>query len=558
VSPSKHTPWLAHYPKHVDWQAGIRPRTLPEIVEQSVRRWPKRVALRFFGRALTYESLWQEITSTATALQNQGVKPGMRVALLMPNCPAYVVYYYAILHVGAVVVNINPLLAREEMESLLQDAGASLVVYANLALCTDKLMECRKHPRLVDIGLLPVDFAREIGGVRGWMFRWLKAKELAKNAPTAPVRTQDSLLTDEGDNMPYDRLALLQYTGGTTGLPKAAMLTHANLAANVEQCRRWCRPPLVDGQERMLGVLPLFHVFAMTTVMNLGLAMGMEIRLLPRFDLKQVMAVCRRFRPTVIPGVPSMFAAMAGHRAAHRLGKLGIKCCISGGAALPEAVQKRFESVTGAVLFEGYGLTEASPVCCVNPLENAARSGTIGVPLPQTYAVIRRPTPPYDRLPFGEIGELCIAGPQVMRGYWQKEAETNACFHDEKDGLRWLRTGDLAYMAEDGYVTIVDRLKEMIIRNGYNIYPRHIEEVLLRHPAVLECAVVGEPNHEAGECVVVHLALRPGTQTTDEALMEFLQDKIARYALPSAFVRHASLPKSMIGKILKKQLKGSP
>jgi long-chain acyl-CoA synthetase len=344
-------------------------------------------------------------------------------------------------------------------------------------------------------------------------------------------------------------LAVLQYTGGTTGTPKGVELTHANLTANLRQVQRWfttCRP----GEERVLAVLPLFHVFAMTTAMNAPLSWGAEIVLLPRYEPAQLLAALRRRRPTLFPGVPTLFKAILD-RGAQPADLASVRACISGGAPLPLEVKRAFERASGCVLVEGYGLTEASPVCFCNPVVGENRAGTIGLPLPGVEAEIRALDDAARALPPGERGELVVRGPNVMRGYWQRPAETQAVM--TPDG--WLRTGDIGVMDPDGYVTLVDRIKDLIITSGYNVYPRTVEEALYAHPDIAAATVLGMPDSYRGECVAAFVELRPGAALSEPALRAFLSDKLSPIEMPRLIEIRAELPRTAIGKLSRKELR---
>lgn len=491
-----------------------------------------------------------------------GVGKGVRVGLMLPNCPAFIISYYAILKAGGTVVNFNPLYAPSEIIHQAMDAQLTIMITADLAITLDKLLPIQRNCGIEK--LLVVDFIRQLPFLKGLAFRLLKSRHLADFAPTPQVLAWEPLAEHSEQRLidpvidPLQDIALLQYTGGTTGIPKGAVLTHANVYSNAMQCMEWVRGTLIPGEERFLGVLPLFHVFAMTSIMNLGIALGAELILQPRFEIDPLLAALKRHRPTAMPGVPAMYNAIiqALEKKPALAAIKSLKACISGGAPLPVEIKQRFEELTGSVLVEGYGLTEASPVCACNPLTGKPVAGSIGLPFPATRVSIREPEAPFAPLPINQHGEICVSGPQVMRGYWQKPEEDKHCLFDDSNGRRWLRTGDIGMMDERGYVYVLDRLKDMIITNGYKVYPRHVEEALYTHEAISECAVIGEKDKDSGQKVVAFIVPKPNATANETMLKTYLEKHISKYAMPKHFHFVESLPKSIIGKVLKKNLKG--
>ncbi len=545
-------PWLGHYPKDIDWQEEIVPRALPVMLEETAAKYPRRIAVEFLGRRVGYQDLLIQAQTLASALQKKGISKGDRVGIMLPNCPAYIISYYGILMAGGTVVNINPLYAEAELIHQIEDAGIDILITANLQLIFPKVEVALQQTDLKK--LIIVDFARELPPVKGWLYRIVKMKDLAATSHCKPCSSFHTLIRTIAKPEPVTiepekDIAVLQYTGGTTGVAKGAVLTHANLYINAVQCERWCKSAFSD-HEKVMGVLPLFHVFAMTAIMNLGILRGFELVLLPRFDLVQLLKMVTRIRPTLMPGVPTMFNAINQHDNLSEYDLSSLACCISGGAGLPLEVKQRFEELTGCTVIEGYGLTETSPVAAANPLIGDNRAGSIGLPFPQTHISIRNPDEPAEEMPVGEVGEICIAGPQVMQGYWNRPEEQAHVF--TPDG--YLRTGDLGKMDADGYSYVVDRLKEMIISHGYNIYPRHVEEALYEHDAVAEAAVIGVPDETYGQKVKACVVLKSGFKPSEQDIRLFLEKKLARYAIPREIDFRAELPKSMIGKILKKEL----
>lgn len=520
------------------------------LLDEAVRRFPNNLAIDFLGYRMTYAQLGRAVERATRGFQRLGVRKGTRVGLCLPNTPYYAVCTYAILKAGGTVVNFNPLYVERELRHQVEDSGTTIMVVLDLpdhyrkvapllGGTLEKIVVCPLS------GVLPV--------VKSALYRaanWRKAVRLptdgrqityaeliADATPPAPVAIE-----------PLGDLAVLQYTGGTTGVPKGAMLTHANLSIQVEQLRRWipeCRP----GEERVLGVLPLFHVFALTVVMHLGIALGSELVLLPRFELKQLMRTLARKRPTWVPGVPTLYTAIANAADQGKWDLSFIRMCISGGAPLPAEVRARFEKMTGCHLVEGYGLSETSPVVTISPPDDSAKAGSVGLPIPGTEIEIRALDDPSRAMPTGERGEVCVRGPQVMAGYWNRPDETALVL---KDG--WLHTGDVGYRDEDGFLFLVDRVKDMIISSGFKVYPRVVEEALYRHPAVAEAVVIGVPDTYKGQVPKAFVKLREGMQATADDIRVFLESEISHLEMPREIAFRDEMPKTAVGKISKKDL----
>jgi long-chain acyl-CoA synthetase len=544
--------WLRTYPKDIDWHQEVPVTSVYSLLEQSESRFPHHIALDFKGKCYSYKELGDKVRSFAAGLQSLGVVKGTKVGLFLPNCPQYVIAYYAILKAGGIVVNYNPLYSCIELEHQLRDSETEIMITLDIALLYPKLQPFigKHHLRHVIVGNL----MSVLPAAKSLLYRWLKASERSAIAADAQhSRFMDVLahpaITSIPDIDVHEDIAVLQYTGGTTGTPKGVMLTHANVTANTAMCARWFNQARA-GEETLLGVLPFFHVFAMTVIMNFGISIGARIIMHPRFDMKALLHDIQHKKPTLMPGVPSMFTAICNMPTVADYNLTSLKMCISGGAGLPVEIKQRFERVTGCKLVEGYGLSESSPVVSCNPLYGENKAGSIGIPFPNTILEIVDKNDGMASMPQGEIGEITITGPQVMRGYWKNEEETRAIFKHGK-----LYTGDIGYMDAEGYFFIVDRKKEMILTNGYNIYPRHIEEVLYTHPDVLECAVIGIPNAARGEVPKAFIVLKEGAEANEPAMREFLKNSLAAYSIPSEIVFIDALPKSMIGKILKKELR---
>ena len=541
-------PWLDHYPAGVDWNAVVPEAPLHTLLTNAAARFPNRPAYNFFGRRTRWKEAAEQATRMAAGLQRLGLAPGDRVGLLLPNCPAYPTAFFGALMAGLVVVNFNPLYSPRELEHQARDAGLAALVTLDLVALYPKAAALLTAG-LVG-GLIICPFASMLPGPKRVLFQQFKRKDVA-SIPQDDHHVMWASLQVPGTPAPVaceprTTLAVLQYTGGTSGKPKGAMLSHANLYANTMQGGLWfnrTRP----GQEIVLAALPFFHVFAMTTVLLFSVAHAAEIVMLPRFELSAAIHLIARRRPTFLPGVPTMFNAIAS--APGRADLRSIRYCISGGAPLPAEVKARFEARTGCVVVEGYGLTETSPCVISNPPGGLNKPG-IGLPIPQTDAVLRDPADPARTMPPGERGELCLRGPQIMMGYWQHPEETAAS--TTPDG--YFRTGDIATMDEDGYFAIVDRIKDLILAGGYNVYPRTVEDAIYQHSAVHECTVIGIPDAYRGETVKAFVVLHPGQSLDAETLQRFLKDYLSPIEMPKQIEFRAELPKTLIGKLSKKEL----
>ncbi|MDP9126998.1 MAG: long-chain fatty acid--CoA ligase [Pseudomonadota bacterium] len=548
-------PWAKKYPASVDWSATLPVKPLYEILDDAVGRFPDNSCLDFLGKRSTYSTVGDQVARAAKGLQGLGVRKGDRVGLFLPNSPYFVILYFAALKIGATVVNFNPLYAEREIARQIEDSGATVMATIDIPQIYDKLAKmlgatCLQHIivcRMVDI--LPP--------ILSLLYRIIKRHDIARTPKDDRHTDFFTLLANDGKwgavaIDPATDIAVLQYTGGTTGVPKGAMLTHANLIANVTQSRL-SFPGIVDGQERMLGVLPFFHVFAMTAVMNITVLIGGCLIILPRFDLKQVVKTIHTKRPTFFPAVPTIYTAINNYKALGRYNLRSIKFCISGGAPLPVEVKDAFERLTGCVVVEGYGLSETSPVAALNPVEGENKPGSIGLPAPQTYIEIVSLDDRATLMPIGERGEVCIRGPQVMPGYWHHPEETAGVMDETPAGHR-LHTGDVGYMDEDGYTFIVDRIKDMIAAGGFKIYPRNVEEAIYLHPAVEECIVAGVPDEYRGQTVKAFIKLREGQTLTKDALKTFLKDKLSPIEMPKLIEFRDSLPKTLVGKLSRKMI----
>ena len=545
-------PWLRAYPEGIDWAFNEPPGTLTALLDEAVRRFGPRPAMDFLGRRWSYGELGAQVERAAAGFARLGAGPGTRVGLCLPNSPYFVVAFFAALKAGATVVNFNPLYVEAELAAQAADSGTTIMVAIDLEPIFGRVLGLLERGTVKRV--VACRFHRALRPLKAMAFRVSQRRILA-SVPRNDDRVVsfESLTgTPPAADLPAvapDGLAVLQYTGGTTGTPKGVMLTHANLTANCRQVQRWF-PDSRPGLERVLAVLPLFHVFAMTTAMNAALAWGAEIVLLPRFAPPMLLAALRRRRPTLFPGVPTLFKAILDNGAT-TADLASVRACISGGAPLPVPVKQDFEAKAGCVLVEGYGLTEASPVCFCNPVRGENRAGTIGLPLPGVRAEIRALENPAQRVPLGERGELVLRGPNVMRGYWQRPADTAAV--TTPDG--WLRTGDVGIMDADGYVTLVDRIKDLIICSGYNVYPRMVEEALYAHPDIAAATVLGMPDSYRGESVAAFVQPRAGTTLSETELNAFLRERLSPVEMPRLIEIRAELPRTAVGKLSRKELR---
>jgi long-chain acyl-CoA synthetase len=545
-------PWLRLYPSNIDWHARLPVTPVYDLLARTREKYGARPAFDFMGAHLTWGQLGFMVDHLAAGLQRLGYQKGDRIGLYLPNCPMFVVAYYAISRMGGVIVNFNPLYAELELKNQINDSGIKLMITADLKILHDKLTKVMPQTTLSK--LLICSFAAMLPFPKNLLFPIFKRRDIADIPTDAHHLHADAVMHNDGVVAPVtidpvNDVALLQYTGGTTGTPKGAMLTHANVVTNAHQCGLWftdCK----SGQEKMLGVIPFFHVFAMTAVMNLSVLKGLEIIALPRFDSEDTMKLIDRKKPTLFPAVPAIFTAINNHPRLTSYDLRSLRHCISGGAPLPVEVKKNFEANTGCILVEGYGLTETSPVTHVNPLHGLNKPGSIGLPLPGTIVEIIDMNDRTTVLPLGQKGEICLRGPQVMKGYWNKVDETANVLRAGR-----LHTGDIGYIDADGYTFIVDRLKDMIITNGYNVYPRNVEEAIYMHPDVAECIVAGLPDPKSGERVKAWIHLKPDRVITGVGMKDFLRDKLSPMEMPREFeFRDAPLPKTLIGKLSRKDV----
>lgn len=551
---SAQFPWLRGYPQGVDWSITLPPgETLVTMFDAAVARFSTRPAMDFLGRTWTYGELGDAVARAAEGFRRLGIEPGARVGLCLPNTPFHIISYFGALKAGAIIVNFSPLYVEEELAAQAKDSSTELMITVDLDPLLPRVLQMIERPDSPVRRVVVARFSDALPSLKGMLFRLLKRKSIVPVPRSDPRITRFAALLDapaitNPPTIASSDTAVLQYTGGTTGVPKGVQLSHANLSANLRQMEAWftiMRP----GEERMLAVIPFFHVFAMTVAMNSAIAMGAQIVMLPRYEWKMLLGTLRRTRPTIFPGVPTLFKACLD-QGATRGDLVSVHACISGGAPLPAAVKEQFEALSGCTLVEGYGLTEASPVCFCNPFEAENRAGTIGLPLPGVHPEIRDLEDPSRVLGIGEKGELCLHGPNVMTGYWNRPDDTAQVL--SPDGL--LRTGDVGIMDAEGYVTLVDRIKDLILVSGFNVYPRVIEEALYRHPDVAAATVVAMPDPYRGEAPAAFVQPRPGATLTADTLRAFLADKLNAVEMPRLIELRENLPRTAVGKLSKKEL----
>ncbi|MEV4345169.1 long-chain-fatty-acid--CoA ligase [Actinoplanes sp. NPDC049596] len=550
-------PWLAAYPEGVPADIDEPERALTANLDGAVARFPDRVALDFLGATTTYAELGEQVARAAEALRSTGVQPGDRVALILPNCPQHVVAFYAVLRLGAVVVEHNPLYTADELAHQLADHGATVAIcWEKAASTVAATAERTSITTIIAVDLtaalplvkrlllkLPVPAARKMrdemrgtlpGGTILWEALVADAAPIASSVPGPGV----------------EDTALLQYTGGTSGTPKGAVLSHRNLVANAEQSRVWV-PGLRDGGETFYAVLPLFHAYGLTLCLTTAVRIAATIVLLPRFDVDLVLDAVKRRPPTFFPGVPPMYDRLA--RAARERGihLTSIRFSFSGAMPLPPETVERWEALTGGLLIEGYGMTETSPITVGNPMSQRRRAGSIGVPYPSTHVRLADRDDPTRDVPAGEPGELLVRGPQVFSGYWNLPEETEAVLLPGG----WIRTRDIAVMSEDGFLSIVDRVKELIITGGFNVYPSEVEDVLREHPDIADAAVVGLPSERTGEEVVAVVVAAEGASLDRDATLRWARERLSGYKAPRRLEVVDELPRSQIGKVLRRQVR---
>jgi long-chain acyl-CoA synthetase len=561
-------PWTVHYGQGVPTDLKLPQGSLVDLMDSSVRRYGSKTALEFFGARTSYRELGGLISQAAAGLKKLGVRAGDRVALVLPNCPQHIVAFHAVLRLGAVVVEHNPLYTDRELRHQFEDHGATVAIVwdkavervvqlpADVGLRTIVSVELiEAMPLLQRLALrLPVPAARAARAALS------AGKDVTKGPPGPASRTvlpwkellEAGELKKKHPRPAARDLAVIQYTSGTTGHPKGAMLTHGNLQANAAQGRAWV-PGLKDGRETVYAVLPLFHAYGLTLCMTFALSIGAKLVLFPKFDVDLVLKALKRSPATFLPAVPPIYDRIAAAAAERGIGLGSIRFAISGAMNLPTATVKTWEKATGGYLIEGYGLTETSPVALGNPIGPSRKPGTVGVPFPLTdIRVVDPKNVLIDRAP-GEEGELLIRGPQVFAGYWNRPQETDEALLEGG----WFRTGDIVSVDKDHFVTIRDRIKELIITGGFNVSPSEVEDVLAGYPGISEVSVIGLPRPGGGEDVVAAVVPTAGTTVDAEALLAFARRHLAAYKVPRRVVVLDVLPRSLIGKVLRREIRNA-
>ena len=550
-SPYAAKPWLKNYEGGISEHIRYETICLPDCLKRSAERFGNKMALSFQGYRVNFSQLDDMVNRFCGCLSDFGVKRGDSVAILLPNTIPCVVAYYAVLRIGAVCVMNNPLYTDRELEHQFNDSGATVLI--TLDLLANRMIDLRSKTSIRQIVVTGIGdylpfpknllfplvakkkkLAADVKSAEH-VYRWKPL--LAKYPPTAPAVDLD-----------FEDVAMYQYTGGTTGVSKGVMLTHGNLSKQTQQLYAWF--PAFNSDETMLGALPFFHVFGLSTAMNLAIYRGWGNILVPKPQPSELIEAISRYKPTFAPLVPTMYIGMLGHPDIAKTDLTSVKGCFSGSAALPVEVISEFEKKTGAIIVEGFGMTESCPVTHINPFKGQRKVGSVGLPIPDTECRIVDLGDGVSDVPVGESGELLVRGPQVMKGYWQRPDATAETLTDG-----WLHTGDIAKMDDDGYFYIVDRKKDMIISGGYNVYPRDIEEIFFEHPKVMEASAIGIPHPKRGEAVKVFVVLKPGETATQEEMMAYCSDKLAKYKWPTEIEFRKELPKTNVGKVLKKELR---
>ncbi|MES2042556.1 MAG: long-chain fatty acid--CoA ligase, partial [Pseudomonadota bacterium] len=552
---SPEAAWRSAYRHPTAWDSPFPPLSMVELFDRAAAAHAGAPLIDFLGRHYSYAETADGANRVAAGLAAMGYRAGDRIGLFLPNVPHYLAAYYGILKLGATAVNFSPLYTPAELEHQVEDSGTKLLftLSASALLPTAlKVLDASSLERLV-VGSV----AGALPAAKSIFYRMFKRKEVTARPDDPRITAFSALIGNDGafaapDIDAVNDVALIQYTGGTTGVPKGAMLTHQNLSANARQVMGI--DPHPGPPDRILGVLPLFHVFANTCVLNRTVLNGGCIVMLPRFDAGQVLAAIGRTKATALPGVPTMYQALLDHPKIATTDFSSLRVCISGGAPLAVELKAKFEGVTGAVVVEGYGLSESSGVISANPYEGEGKAGTIGQPIPGTRVRLVDKSDPGRPAPEGEPGEIVAAGPQIMKGYWRRPEADAEVFVVDAEGTRWLRTGDVGTIDADGFIRIVDRLKDMIAVSGFKVFPSQIEAVLHHHPDVKEALVIGLPDKYRGEHPRAYVTLNAGAETDGATLAAWLNPQLGKHEHVDQVVVRESLPKTMIGKLSRKDL----
>lgn len=553
MSEEPEKPWFKFWPEGVPKHIEYPEIPLSDFLRRSAEKYPNNTAIVYFDGKITYKELDLAVDKFATALTDLGVNKGDRVAIFLPNTPQFIIAYYGTLKIGAIETAISPLHKERELEFELRDSEAETIVVIDMLYpIVEKVLDKTKLRNVIITSLK--DYMPKIKSFLGSILGKIPSHKVERKSNVYFFKEMLSRYEARPPKLeinPKEALAAIQYTGGTTGVPKGVMLTHMNLVSNTVMCAEWLKGE--EAKETSLAVLPLFHSYGMTTGMNAPIYMAEKIILLPRFDPVSTFQTIQKYKVTVFCGVPTMYAILLSHPDLKKYDYTSVRFCISGAAALPPEVQKKFMEITEGVLVEGYGLTECSPVTHCNPLDKTMKTvkvGSIGLPWPNTDAKIMDMKKGEKELKLGEVGELVVKGPQIMKGYWNMPKETADVL---KDG--WFYTGDVGKMDEDGYFYITDRKKDLIKYKGYSVYPRELEDVLYEHPAVKLCGVVGKPNTVVGEIPKAFVVLKEGMAVTNREILDFVNEKIAPYKAIREVEFRTELPMTLVGKVLKRVLR---
>ncbi|MBY8828713.1 long-chain-fatty-acid--CoA ligase [Hephaestia mangrovi] len=547
--------WRSAYRHPTPWDTDFPPESMVDLFERSAAAHPQAPLIEFLGRTYSYGETLDGANRVACGLKALGYGPGDRIGLYLPNVPHYVAAYYGVLKLGATVVNFSPLYTAQELAHQVADSGTRLLFTISATALLPTALEVLDTSALERLVVGSV--AGALPGAKSLFYRLFRGREVAKRPHDPRILAFSQLIDNDGACPapaidPATEVALIQYTGGTTGTPKGAMLTHANLSANARQVA--AIDPHPHAEDRILGVLPLFHVFANTCVLNRTVANGGCIVMLPRFHAGQVLATIGRTRATALPGVPTMYQALLDHPKIGETDFSHLRVCVSGGAPLPAELKARFEAATGATVVEGYGLSESSGVISANPYEAEGKAGTIGQPVPGTRVRLVDKEDAGKPAPDGEPGEIVANGPQIMKGYWNRPDADAKVFVTDDAGARWLRTGDVGAIDADGFIRIVDRLKDMIAVGGFKVFPSQIEAILYKNPAVKEALVIGLPDAYHGEMPRAFVTLTEGATATGAELAAWLNPQLGKHERVDQVVVRAALPKTMVGKLSRKDL----
>ncbi len=550
--------WLEHYPEWTPHSLDYGDNTLLDVYDNNLAINAERSATYFFGRTQTYGELDKEVRRVAAGLRALGVRPGDRVAIVLPNCPQHIAAFYAVLKLGAVVIEHNPLYTANELREPFKDHGARVAIAWDKAASTlERLRADTALETIVSVNMINAMPPLQRFALKLPIPALRKSREALSGA--APNTVPYEVLTSSAmgglgedivseESVTKDTTALILYTSGTTGRPKGAQLSHGNLFANILQGKSWV-PGLGDKQERMLGALPMFHAYGLTMVGTLSVFIGGEMVLLPTPRIDLIMDIMKKHTPTWLPGVPTLYEKIVEASEEQGIPIKGVRNSFCGASTLPVRTVDRWESHTGGRLVEGYGLTETSPVIVGNPMDGNRRPGYVGIPFPDTLVRIANPDNPEETMPDGTEGEVLVKGPQVFKGYLNQEEATEKSFHDG-----WYRTGDVGVMEEDGFIRLVARIKEVIITGGFNVYPAEVEEVLAEHPDIEDIAVVGLPREDGAENVVAAITLVEGAALDPEGLKTYARENLTRYKVPRTFYHFEEMPRDQMGKIRRREV----